>query len=250
MSNYKLTVAYDGSRYQGWEHQPDTDLTIQGKLESVFSALEGRPVEVTGAGRTDAGVHALGMVANVRLETDMPAAAIRDYMNRYLPDDISVTDLHPAADRFHARYNAVGKTYRYTIWTARSKPLFERRYVYVPEGSLDVDLMKKAAESYVGVHDFAAFCGNPRMKKSTVRELYSVDFEEDAEHLRIYYHGEGFLQYMVRILTGTLIEVGLHRRDPATIPQLLAGGKRADAGFTVPAKGLCLMKVDYNKDGG
>ena len=108
--------------------------------------------------------------------------------------------------------------------------------------------MKKAAESYVGVHDFAAFCGNPRMKKSTVRELYSVDFEEDAEHLRIFYHGEGFLQYMVRILTGTLIEVGLHRRDPATIPQLLDGGKRADAGFTAPAKGLCLIKVDYNRD--
>ena len=206
-------------------------------------------VDVIGAGRTDAGVHAKAMTASVQLDTPLSEAEIRDYLNRYLPDDIGVTDVRTARDRFHARYSAVGKTYCYSCWIGENKPVFERKYLLVLEKTPDLARMQEAAALLTGTHDYKSFCGNPRMKKSTVRELYSVDFEEDAEHLRIFYHGEGFLQYLVRILTGTLIEVGLHRRDPATIPQLLAGGKRADAGFTAPAKGLCLIKVDYNRDG-
>ena len=236
MKNYKMIITYDGTRYYGWEHQPTTDMTIQGKLESVLSAMTGTDVEVIGAGRTDAGVHAKGMVANVHMETKMKEDEICDYMNRYLPEDICVQEVRVASDRFHSRYNAQGKTYCYTCYVGDKKPVFNRKYVNIIEGKLDVE------------HDFASFCGNPKMKKSTVREIYSIDVSLKGSFLNLTYHGSGFLQYMVRILSGTLLEVGQGKRTPESMYELLEARNRSLAGATAPAKGLCLLKVDYSKE--
>lgn len=244
--NYKLTIAYDGSRYYGWEHQPNTEMTIQGKLENVLSLMVGTPVEVIGAGRTDAGVHARAMIANVFLDTDMSAEEIRDYMNRYLPDDICINDVKKAGERFHSRYNALGKTYCYTCYIGDTKPVFDRKYVYALDGKPDIEAMKKAAEILKGEHDFASFCSNPRMKKSTVRRVDRIDIVQKGDYLTFTYHGTGFLQHMVRILTGTLLEVGYGKRAPESMAELIEARSRSLAGATAPAQGLCMMKVDYH----
>ncbi len=247
--NYKLTVAYDGTRYYGWEHQPNTEMTIQGKLETVLSRMAGLPegesVTVIGAGRTDAGVHARAMTANVLLDTQMTPEEIGRYMNRYLPEDICVRDVKVCADRFHSRFKAIGKLYVYTCYVGEDKPVFDRKYVTVLEERPDTARMREAAEYLVGTHDFKAFCGNPHMKKSTVRHLRSIEITEDGPYLRIAYQGNGFLQNMVRILTGTLIEAGCGRIDPARIPEILESRDRSQAGPTMPPQGLTLVRVDY-----
>ena len=245
MRNYKFTIAYDGTKYYGWEHQPNTDMTIQGKLEGVLTRLSGEALEIIGAGRTDAGVHAKGMVANCHMETELSEEALLSYMNRYLPEDICVREVKIASDRFHSRYNATGKTYCYTIYVGDLKPVFNRRFVYVPEKHPDMERMREAARYLVGEHDFASFCGNPKMKKSTVREIYEIDIQRNGGYLNLTYHGSGFLQYMVRIMTGTLIEVGVGKRSPESMEELLLARHRPSAGFTAPPQGLCLMKVDY-----
>jgi tRNA pseudouridine38-40 synthase len=249
VKNYKMVVSYDGTRYFGWEHQPDTEMTIQGKLESVLNQMvqmpEGESVTVIGAGRTDAGVHARAMTCNVLLDTDLPEEDIQAYMNRYLPDDISVNSVRIAADRFHSRFKALGKTYRYTCWYGPSKPVFDRRYVTVLDKAPDVERMREAAEYLTGMHDYRSFCGNPRMKKSTVRVVDVIRIEESGSYIRFYYHGNGFLQNMVRIMTGTLLEVGLGKREPEDVAAIIEACDRKTAGYTAPAQGLCLMKVDY-----
>ena len=249
MKNYKMVVSYDGTRYFGWEHQPDTEMTIQGKLETVLNQMvkmpEGESVTVIGAGRTDAGVHARAMTCNVLLDTDLSEEDIQAYMNRYLPDDISVNSVRIAADRFHSRFKAVGKTYRYTCWYGPSKPVFDRRYVTVLDRAPDVERMREAAEYLTGMHDYRSFCGNPRMKKSTIRVVDVIRIEESGSYIRFYYHGNGFLQNMVRIMTGTLLEVGVGKREPEDVAAIMEAGDRKMAGYTAPAQGLCLMKVDY-----
>ncbi len=247
--NCKMIVSYDGSRYLGWEHQPDTEMTIQGRLENVISKMlelpEGESVTVIGAGRTDAGVHARAMTCNVILDTDLGEDEIKAYLNRYLPDDISVSDVRTAADRFHSRFKAKGKTYRYTLWYGDSKPVFDRKYVYVLDRMPDVEKMRQAAEYLVGMHDFRSFCGNSRMKKSTVRMVDVIRIETSGNYIRIYIHGNGFLQNMVRIIVGTLLEVGFGKREPEDMESIIEARDRKEAGFTAPAQGLCLMKVDY-----
>ena len=242
--NCKLTVAYDGTRFFGWERQPDAD-TIQGKLESVLSELTGAPVEVIGAGRTDAGVHARAMTASAVLDTDRSPEEIRDYMNRYLPDAIAVREVKPCAQRFHARYNALGKTYRYTCFDGPVKPVFDRRYVTVLDYRPDVERMRRAAAYLEGEHDFASFCGNPRMKKSTVRTVDAIRIQRQRDRVILTFHGSGFLQNMVRILVGTLLEVGRGYWEPEHVQEIRAAGDRKQAGPTAPPEGLCLMKVDY-----
>lgn len=244
--NYKMVIAYDGTRYLGWESQPNTDMTIQGKLESVLSLMIGSPVEVIGAGRTDAGVHAKGMAANAHMDTSMTPDEIRKYMNHYLPDDICIREIRKASDRFHSRYNATGKTYCYTCYVGELKPVFNRKYVYVPEQIPDVERMRQAAQYLMGTHDFMSFCHNPRMRKSTVRTVDRIEIAKKGDYLNLTFHGTGFLQYMVRILTGTLLEVGFGQRTPESIPELIEAKNRSLAGFTAPARGLCLMSVDYS----
>lgn len=249
MKNYKITLQYDGTRYLGWEHQPGKDNTIQGKVETLLGRMLDRPEgdvpKVIGAGRTDAGVHAAAMVCNVHMETAMTPEEIMTFMNTYLPDDIGVTDVREASERFHSRYNAVGKTYRYTCWYGARKPVFDRRYIYVLDSQPDLDAMRKAAAHLIGTHDFKSFCGNPKMKKSTVRTVDSIEIKKNGPVIRFYFHGDGFLQHMVRILTGTLLEVGYGKRQPSDMEAILDARDRTAAGYTAPAQGLCLMKVDY-----
>lgn len=251
MKNYKMIISYDGTRYLGWEHQPGTDMTIQGKLESVLArmtdAAPDRKITVIGAGRTDAGVHARAMTANVLLDTAMSEEEIQRYLNRYLPDDISVSEVKQCADRFHSRFKATGKTYRYTLWysDAGVKPVFDRKYVYVLDGKPDTAAMREAAQRLTGMHDFKSFCGNSHMKKSTVRVVDTINIEESGNYIRIYFHGNGFLQNMVRIMTGTLLEAGYHRLRPEEMGRILEAKDRKKAGPTAPACGLTMMKVDY-----
>ncbi len=242
--NYKLTIAYDGTRFFGWERQPDRD-TIQGKLESVLEKLCGASVDVIGAGRTDAGVHARAMVASVRMDVQESCEEIRDYLNRYLPDAIAVREVKEAGDRFHARYNALGKTYRYTCFDGPVKPVFDRRYVTMLDYRPDVEKMRAAAAILTGEHDFRSFCGNPRMKKSTVRLVDSITIERYKDRIQFTFHGTGFLQNMVRILVGTLLEVGRGYWEVEYVQTILDAKDRKLAGPTAPPEGLCLMKVDY-----
>ena len=244
-ANYKFTITYDGSRYFGWEHQPKVEETIQGKIENVLSKMCNRDIEVIGCGRTDAGVSAKGYVCNARFQSDMDVTEIRDYMNRYLPDNICVDSCVIASDRFHSRYNATGKTYRYTCYVGDTKPVFDRKYVYALDFMPDIEAMKKAASLLIGEHDYASFCSNPKMKKSTVRKVDSIVIEKNRDYITFTYHGSGFLQHMVRILTGTLLEVGEGKRDASSMTELIEAKERAKAGATAPAHGLCLIKVDY-----
>lgn len=242
--NYRLTLQYEGTRYHGWERKQGLD-TVQGKVENVLSRLCGTEIRVDGAGRTDAGVHALAMVASTQLDTDLTPEELRDYLNRFLPEDICVTDLRPAAPRFHARLNAAGKVYRYSCWCGPGKPVFDRKTVTILEERPDLNRMRQGAELLLGEHDFRSFCGNPRMKKSTVRRLDRLDIRREGSYLRFTVEGNGFLMHMVRILVGTLIEVGCERLEPEQLTSILEERRRSAAGPAAPAKGLCLVKVRY-----
>ena len=243
--NYKMILAYDGTRYLGWERQKHTDMTIQGKLESVLERMTGKRIEVIGCSRTDAGVHAKGMTANVKLDSGQSPEELCAYLNRYLPEDICVREVNIASERFHSRYNASGKTYCYTCYIGKEKPVFDRKYVYTVEGSLNLADMKKAAGLLTGQHDFASFCANKKMKKSTVRTIDKIELTSKEGYLYITVHGDGFLHHMVRIIVGTLLEVGWGKRTPESMTELLAAKDRAKAGVTAPAQGLCLISVDY-----
>ena len=244
MRNIRLDICYDGTRYRGWQRLPGKDDTLQGKLETALSRILEEPIEISGSGRTDAGVHARGQVANFHTESTMTTAEILANLRRYLPEDIGIYSCKDVSPRFHARLNAKEKTYRYRIWNSEAPCVFERRYLAVMPEALDVEVMKAAAGKLVGEHDFSAFCGNPKFKKSTVRYIRSIDIRREGGELVIEYTGNGFLHNMVRILTGTLVEVGRGERSVDSIPALF-GGKRADAGFLAPAQGLCLMEVYY-----
>lgn len=247
--NYKITLSYDGTRYYGWEHQPGVEWTIQGKLETVLARMldlgEDEVPKIIGAGRTDAGVHARAMTCNVILDTDLAPEEIRDYMNKYLPEDISINEVRIASERFHSRYMAKGKTYRYTYWFGSGKPVFDRKYVTVLEREPDVEKMREAASLMTGKHDFRAFCGNPRMKKSTVRLVDTINIERSGSYIRLYFHGNGFLQNMVRIMAGTILAAGYGEISPSDIPGIIESGDRKNASATAPPQGLTLMKVDY-----
>lgn len=244
MKNYRLTISYDGTRYHGWEYKKNVD-TIQGKLEQVLSRLCDGEAHLIGAGRTDAGVHARAMVANVHMEIDQTSEQIRDYLNRYLPDDIAVTEVKEVSHRFHARYNAISKIYAYTCYDGPSKPVFDRRYVTILEKTIDINKMRVAAEYLIGEHDFKSFCGNSKMKKSTVRTIHSVEIDRKDGYITMSFHGNGFLQNMVRILSGTLLEVGYGRVKPEQMQEIIVSCNRQMAGPTAPAQGLCLMEIHY-----
>ena len=242
--NIRLTICYDGTRYKGWQRLPGTENTIQGKLEQILSRLLDEPIEISGSGRTDAGTHAEAQVANFHCESKMPCGEILSGMRRYLPEDIGIDSCEETSERFHARLNCKSKTYRYRIWNSEKPCVFQRRFVYVMPKKLDVEQMQSAAQHVVGEHDFSAFCANKNMKKSTVRRIDSIQITRDGEELVLTFTGNGFLYNMVRILVGTLLEVGRGERKADSIPALF-GAKREEAGYLVPAQGLCLMEVTY-----
>ena len=244
MRNLRLEVCYDGTRYRGWQRLPGTDNTIQGKLETVLSRILGEPIEITGSGRTDSGVHALRQTANFHCESVMTCEELLQQLRRYLPEDIGIYSVKDVSPRFHARLNALRKTYRYRIWNSDQPCVFDRRYVTVFPQELDIASMQVAAEALVGTHDFSAFCANKHFKKSTVRTVFSLDIQTVGNELQITVTGNGFLHNMVRILVGTLVEVGLHERSADSVAQLF-GKKREEAGRLMPAEGLCLMGVEY-----
>lgn len=244
MRNLRLDICYDGTRYRGWQRLPGRDDTIQGKLETALSRILGESIEISGSGRTDAGVHAKGQVANFHCEGTMPSGEILENLRKYLPEDIGIYSCRDVSPRFHARLNAKEKTYQYRIWNSDLPCVFDRRFVTVMVEQLDAEAMQKAAQLLLGEHDFSAFCGNAKMKKSTVRYIRSIEILRCGEELRLRFTGNGFLHNMVRILVGTLIEVGRGERNADSIPALF-GGKRADAGFLAPAQGLCLEEVMY-----
>lgn len=245
MKNYKITIQYDGTRYKGWQVQKSTDMTIQGKIQDVLSAMTGQEIEVIGSGRTDAGVHAYGQVANFHIPKHFTKDEVLQYLNHYLPMDIAVISIEEVDERFHARYHAVSKTYMYRIHTSQIPNVFERKYMYSYTESLDVSKMREAAKHLIGTHDFMAFCGNKKMKKSTIRTVTSIDIQEKESEIQISYTGDGFLQQMIRIITGTLIEVGNGTKQPEDILSIMESKVRENAGYTVPADGLVLKQVEY-----
>ena len=245
MRNFRLLIAYDGTRYQGWQRQGNTGNTIQAKLEGALSRLLDMPVKVNGSGRTDAGAHARGQVANFYADTKLTSREIQCGLQRYLPEDIGILKVDEADLRFHARLSAKRKTYCYRVWNTESPNVFERRYVYQMPQELDLNSMRCAAGDFLGTHDFFAFCSNKHLKKSSIRTVESVEIAQLGQEVRFTVTGNGFLYNMVRIMVGTLLEVGQHRREPDCIPAILASRVRENAGETAPAKGLCLMEVEY-----
>ena len=244
MENIRLDICYDGTRYRGWQRLPGENNTIQGKLEAALSRILEQSIEISGSGRTDAGVHAKGQVANFHCEGIVDCDELLKVLRRYLPEDIGIIRCTHASPRFHARLNAKEKTYCYRIWNSDMPCVFDRRYVAAFPEKLNLAAMEAAAQHFLGEHDFSAFCTNAKMKKSTVRYIRSLDIRRCGEEVRITVTGNGFLQGMVRILVGTLIEVGRGVRSAESIAYLF-GGKRADAGFMAPAQGLCLQEVFY-----
>lgn len=244
MRNLRLDICYDGSRYRGWQRLSGSDNTIQAKLETVLSHILDEPIEVHGSGRTDAGTHALGQVANFHCNSSMPAQEILVHLRRYLPEDIGIYSCKDVSPRFHARLNAKTKTYRYRIWNSLAPCVFERKFVAPVYEPLNIELMKEAAGAFLGQHDFSAFCAKKNAKKSTIRYIQSLQIQRQKEEVVITVTGNGFLHHMVRIMVGTLVEVGRGERSANTI-ETLFGDERAKAGVLMPACGLCLMEVSY-----
>ena len=243
---FRLTIAYDGTEFIGWQRQA-TGTSVQGLLEDAFSELDGRPVAVTGAGRTDAGVHARGQVAMAALDRDIDVAAVVRAINNRLPPTVRILDASLAPDGFHARFDARLKTYRYRIWNADVMSPFERSYAWHVPMPLDIAAMNDAAAMLSGTHDFAAFQGTGSDTQTTVRTVLRSSVEREPGAPLVVYDaaGEGFLRHMVRNVVGTLVEIGRGRYRPAWIGEVLASRNRTAAGPTAPAHGLFLMEVSY-----
>ena len=245
MQNYKLTLCYDGTRYKGWQRQGNTPGTIQEKLETILSRMLEQPVELAASGRTDAGVHARRQVCSFRAETRLTPEELLRELRVHLPEDIGAISLETAPPRFHARLSCKEKTYLYRVWNSAEPNVFERRLLCPFPAPLDAGAMEGAAALLCGTHDFIAFCSVKNSKKSTVRKLRRISILREGDELRLYFTGDGFLYNMVRILTGTLLEVGLGLRRPEDMSAILASRDRSQAGPTAPAKGLTLWAVEY-----
>lgn len=244
MRTYKLTVAYDGTCYQGWQRQSNTDQTIQGILEQTISGASGYSVEVNGSGRTDAGVHATGQTASVVLHGLTEEIFFTEEINRMLPGDIRILNSELVKNGFHARKSAIGKLYEYRIDTGKKPDVFQRRYCYHFPHALDLEAMRKAAGYLTGTHEYAAYT-DKKDEKSTKRTIYDIMVSGQGGSVSIRYNGTGFLYHMVRILTGTLLEAGIHERTPESVLEALQMKERGRSGFLAPARGLFLKEVRY-----
>ncbi len=252
MTRYRTTVVYEGTGFYGWQQQPRPDgpplRTVQGVLKDAMVETFQQRIRVVGASRTDSGVHANGQVAHFDAETRIPWDRMAMALNSRLPDDIEIREVVPVDRRFDAIRSARGKRYRYRIWTGRARPVFLRRVVYAHHRPLDTEAMAAAAARFVGPHDFAGFATAKDMRASTVRTIFGCRVERDPSggpEVHIVVEGDGFLHNMVRIMAGTLLEVGEGKRPPRAIDALLAGPNRRRAGRTLPANGLCLERVWY-----
>ena len=245
MQNYKMLIAYDGTKYNGWQKQGNTKNTLQGLLEFVLHKLLGEEVQVFGSGRTDAGVHAVGQVANFHYSKTLDCEWFLNKLNKSLPKDIAVTSFEKVEERFHSRLNAKEKIYEYKIWNSNISDVFRERYMFQYSDTLDIKKMEEVANCFVGTHDFLGFCSNKRYKKSTVRTIYSVNVKKVGNEISIVFHGNGFLYNMVRILAGTVLAAGEGKMSPIEVLELFQDKKREDAGDTLPAKGLTLKEVRY-----
>ena len=231
MRTYKLTIAYDGTAYQGWQRQANTENTLQGILERTISSVAGYPVEIDGSGRTDAGVHAKD-------------GFFKEKINSRLPGDIRILDAELVRNGFHARKSAVGKRYIYQLDLAEKPDVFTRRYTYHFPQQLDLDAMRKAAQLLIGTYEFAGYT-DKKDEKSTKRTIYAIMICGQGSKVSIQYEGTGFLYHMVRILTGTLLEVGTGARSIESVKEPLKSKDRSQAGFLAPARGLFLDEVYY-----
>ncbi|MGV8979934.1 tRNA pseudouridine(38-40) synthase TruA [Clostridium sp.] len=245
MRNIKIVIEYDGTKYKGWQRLGDSDNTIQHKIETVLSKMAGENIEITASGRTDAGVHATNQVANFRTECSMSDHKMRSYCYEYLPEDIVVKSVQEMDLNFHARYNAKVKKYVYNICNNREHNVFNRKYEYHIPQSLNIDNMIKASEILIGEHDFQSFTTLKTKKKSTVRNIYTINIVKEDGNIEISVQGNGFMKNMVRIIVGTLVEVGLGEKTVADINDILDKKERKYAGHIAPAKGLFLEEVNY-----
>lgn len=247
MRNIKLIIEYDGSRYDGWQ-KPAADakgMTIQEKLEDVLGKMDREKIEVIGAARTEAGVHACGQVANFRTNTDMSCVEIKHYLNRFLPRDIAVLEAMEVPERFHASYLAKAFQYEYRISIGEVPSVFERKYNYYCFKRPDVKRMKEAARYFLGEHDFLAFSENKRMKKSTVRKILAFDVYGDEKEILMTVKGDDFWPNMVRIMAGTVLAAGKKEIEPVKVEEIIESKDREQAGERLEAKGLFLMDVIY-----
>ncbi|WP_165004428.1 MULTISPECIES: tRNA pseudouridine(38-40) synthase TruA [unclassified Enterococcus] len=245
MRNIKLTIEYDGKRYSGWQRLGDDDKTIQGKIEKILTQMTGETIEIIGSGRTDAGTHARGQVANFKTNAEMGRPEMLEFMNRYLPRDIVVKKIEEMPERFHARYNAKGKKYSYYVWNNKIPSAFERNHSFYFPQELDMAKLTAACEKLTGTHDFIGFSALKKSKKSTVRTIEELSVEREGEMLHFTFVGDGFLYKMVRIIMGTLLEIGTGAMKLEVIDEVFENKVRQHAGETVPAQGLFLDEVYY-----
>ncbi|WP_167954925.1 tRNA pseudouridine(38-40) synthase TruA [Anaerosporobacter faecicola] len=247
MRNIQLVLEYDGSRYDGWQKQPKypNRVMIQDKVEAVLSQMEGEEIQLVGAAKTEAGVHAYAQVANFQTNSTMKVYEIKHYLNRYLPRDIAVKEALEVPERFHSSYNAKSFVYEYKIGIGEVPNVFARKYSYYCFDSLDLLKMRQAAEYLKGKHDFKAFSDNKKQKKSTERELFDIDIYGDKEEVLITLHGDDFWPFMVRIIVATLLEVGTGKMEPQYVEQIIEKKDRNLAPAAADAKGLFLTDVKY-----
>ena len=245
MPVYKLKLCYDGSRYNGWQKQGNTGTTIQETLEGALSDVFGQSVDAAGSGRTDAGVHAREQTVSFSAPAVKDLSQTLSLLREKLPGDIGALSLEEAPPRFHARLSCRGKTYVYRVWNSKEPCVFERKYVYLVKDALDMDAMGAGAAAMCGTHDFSAFTSAKRMKHSPVRTLEAISIRREGAALLLTFSGDGFLYNMVRIMAGTLLEIGLGSRGADTVPEIIESRNRQNAGFTAPARGLFLWEERY-----
>ena len=245
MRNIKLTIEYDGKDFNGWQKQPNK-LNIQGEIERAIEEItEEENVELIASGRTDAGVHAISQIANFKTESNIPVEKIPIALNTKLKKSIRIKKAEEVDERFHSRYNCKQKTYRYIINNGKCASALNRNFEYFIPEKLDVDKMKKAIKYFEGEHDFKGFKASGTSSKSSVREIYKTKIEKEEDKIIIELTGNGFLYNMVRIIVGTLVDVGLGKIDPDDIPEIINSKDRTKAGKTLPPYGLYLVKVEY-----
>lgn len=244
MRNIKLTIEYDGKDFNGWQKQPNK-LNIQGTIEKAIESIVGHEVDLTASGRTDAGVHALGQVANFKTESSIPIEKMAIAINSRLKKSIIIKNAEEVDDRFHSRLSCKKKTYRYIINNSKQGTAIYRNLEYHISNNLDIDKMKEAASFFEGEHDFKAFKASGTSSKNSIRTIYKADVYKKNDRIYIELTGSGFLYNMVRIISGTLVDVGISKIEPKDIPEIINSQKRGNAGKTLPAQGLYLVSVEY-----